>query len=416
MSSSDLAPVHGKIAVIGMGYIGLPTAVTFAQAGWDVVGVDVDPQRVKLINSAVLPFVEEGFEALLKKAVESGRFRATTTPESADVCILSLPTPFLEDHSADLRSIEAAVDSIIPALNGGELIILESTVPPGTTQHVSQRVLQQRPDLSGQLFFAHSPERVLPGRIVEEITKNDRVVGGLTPEATQRAHDLYATFCTGEIAQTDAKTAELSKLVENSFRDVNIAFANEISLICDRLGIDVWELIELANHHPRVNILSPGPGVGGHCIAVDPWFIVSTAPDLAHLVRMAREVNDSKPRWVIEEVASAIEQAPPHAQVALLGLTFKADIDDLRGSPALDIASTLARSYPTVSFSVVEPHISKMPPSLSEYENVKLAALDDALDSCEIIVLLVGHEPFHHIDTGRIVKRVVIDTRGIWKL
>lgn len=405
----------GRLSVVGLGYIGLPTVIAFANVGWDTVGVDVSPQRVDLINQGKLPFVEDGLEQQLEKVIHNGSLRATTTPEPADVFIISVPTPFNEDYSADLTYIDAACDAVSPFLVEGNLVVLESTVPPGVTEHMAERIEAARPDLVDKLLFAHSPERVLPGRIIEEMTTNDRIVGGLTPEATQRAFEVYSTFCQGEISTTDARTAELSKLVENSFRDVNIAFANEISLICEDLDIDVWEVIELANHHPRVNILNPGPGVGGHCIAVDPWFIVAAAPERARLIRTARQVNDGKPQHVIEKVNALIEAFGRDARVALLGLAFKPDIDDLRSSPALDIAERLVVDHPHTHFNVVEPNIAELPAALSAAPNATLTSLDEALTDSQIYVVLIDHTPFKDVDPRVLVGKAVIDTRGIWR-
>lgn len=411
---------NGRLVVVGLGYIGLPTAVAFANNGWDVTGVDVSDRTVDMINRGELPFVEAGLEEALAEAVEASRLRAQRTTPDSDVFVVAVPTPFKGDHEADLAYIEAAADGIAPTLKGGELVVLESTSPPGVTEGMAKRILDARPDLSldGEagrpiVYFAHAPERVLPGRIMVELVENDRIVGGLTEEAGERARDLYKTFCDGEISVTDAKTAEMAKLTENAFRDVNIAFANELSLIADDLGIDVWELIELANKHPRVNVLQPGPGVGGHCIAVDPWFIVSADPDNANLIRTAREVNDSKPSWVVKQVEEAME-AKPGELVALFGLAFKPNIDDLRQSPALEIAERLVSENPTTEFLVVEPNISELPPSLSALPNATLAEMGDAVDEAGVLVVLVHHAQF--IDAKpHLVRKRMIDTRGIWK-
>ena len=411
---------NGELTVIGLGYIGLPTAVVFADNGWDVTGVDVSDRTVDMVNRGELPFVEEGLEEVMREAVEASRFRAQKTTPASDVYVVSVPTPFKGDHEADLSYVEAAADGIVPTLKGGELVVLESTSPAGATEHMAKRILSARPDLSldGEggrpiVHFAHAPERVLPGRIMIELVENDRIVGGLTEEAGKRAHDLYKTFCDGEVSITDAKTAEMAKLTENAFRDVNIAFANELSLIADNLGIDVWELIELANKHPRVNILQPGPGVGGHCIAVDPWFIISSDRENSHLIRTAREVNDGKPAWVIEQVEKAMA-ARPGEPVALLGLAFKPDIDDLRQSPALEIAQTLISENPITEFLVVEPNISELPSSLSSLPNATLVAMEDAVDEAGVLVLLVNHAPFTKAQFNLVGKQVV-DTRGTWK-
>lgn len=414
---------HPTIAVIGLGYIGLPTAAVLAAHGADVIGVDVNNRTVDAVNRGEVPFVEPDLSVSVAGAVSQGRLRAETATPVADVHIVAVPTPFRDDHAADLSYIDAAADGIAPQLRGGDLVILESTSPPGTTQHLADRLLAARPDLSldgadGRpvLHVAHCPERVLPGRVMVELVTNDRIVGGLTTEAAQRAREVYATFCQGEIMLTDAVTAEMAKLVENSFRDVNIAFANELSLICARLGIDVWELIELANRHPRVNILQPGPGVGGHCIAVDPWFIVSSAPEEARLIRTAREVNDSKPAAVVDRVVAKAERlkAP---RIATLGLAFKPDIDDLRESPAREIVGRLADRLPGARIAAVEPHIDALPPELAGRSNVTLEPLEVAVHEADIVVLLVDHAQFRAADRRRLRLRekVVIDTRGVWR-
>lgn len=419
MSSSEVSGStreRGRMCVVGLGYIGLPTAVVFARSGWQVTGVDISAHKVEMVNAGMLPFVEEGLEQALADAVSTGHLRASTAPSSADVFIVSVPTPFVQDHRADLTFVDAAADEVAGVLRGGELVVLESTVPPGATEHMAKRILDRRPELDGRLDFAHAPERVLPGRIMAELRTNDRIVGGLTPEATERARGVYADFCTGTISTTDARTAELSKLAENSFRDVNIAFANELSLICARLGIDVWELISLANHHPRVDILQPGPGVGGHCIAVDPWFIVSADPQDSRLIRTAREVNDSKPRWVISRVLAALDALSRRgARVAVLGLAFKADIDDLRESPSVEIARELAVSRPGVGFDVVEPNIEQLPPELTGLANVSLVGLAAGLERADVVVLLVDHHEFKDVDTTSLGGKAVIDTRGVWR-
>ncbi|WP_076466107.1 UDP-N-acetyl-D-mannosamine dehydrogenase [Actinomyces mediterranea] len=424
MSSSEplRALPQGRLVVVGLGYIGLPTAVVFAQAGWSVLGVDVSENVVASINYGSLPFVEAGLEEALAGVVRSGAFRASTRPEPADVFIVSVPTPFTGEHTVDMSYINAAAESIAPILAGGELVVLESTVPPGTTEMMAHKILAERPDLSmdpahpGALFFAHAPERVLPGRILAELTTNDRIVGGLGDEAGVRAQAVYQSFCTGTVSVTGAATAELTKLAENSFRDVNIAFANELSLICDDLGINVWDVIELANRHPRVSILQPGPGVGGHCIAVDPWFIVSAAPSRVRLIRTAREVNDSMPARVIEQIRAAVDVLGlDKPKIALLGLAFKPDIDDLRESPSVGIALELATSNPTMEVLAVEPHITHLPTAFAAMTNVRLVTLDDAVERADIIVLLVDHRQFRRTDPAIFGDRPIIDTKGLWR-
>lgn len=409
------------LTVIGLGYIGLPTAVVLASHGWNVIGVDVSDRTVDLVSQGRLPFVEEGLEKALKEVIDNGSLVVQKETPKSSVYIVSVPTPFKGNYEADLSYIDAATDGIIPQLEGDELIVLESTSPPGATEHMAQRVLAARSDLSldGEngsqiIHFAHAPERVLPGRIMIEMTANDRIIGGLTAEATKRAKAVYSTFCSGTVYTTDARTAEMAKLTENSFRDVNIAFANELSLICDKLDINVWELIELANKHPRVNILQPGPGVGGHCIAVDPWFIVSTDRDNSQLIRTAREVNDSKPNWVIEQVEKLLnDSAKDQPKVGILGLAFKADIDDLRESPSVAIAKLLVERNPHVDFTVVEPNVSDCPPALCGYDNVSWGEYSECVEQSDILVLLVDHTAFVDLPTRVRPDQQVVDTRGV---
>jgi UDP-N-acetyl-D-mannosaminuronic acid dehydrogenase len=408
-----MGQVPASVCVVGLGYIGLPTAAILARNGLDVVGVDVNPRHVDAVNAGELPFVEEGLGEVIAEVVAAGKLSAQATTPASEVYIVAVPTPFRDEYQVDVKYIDAATDGIIPQLSGGELLVLESTSPPGTTEHMRDRVLAARPELEGKVDFAHAPERVLPGRMMEELVSNDRVIGGVTPEAAERARDLYAVFCKGDLFLTDARTAELSKLAENSFRDVNIAFANELSLICDQLGVNVWELIELANKHPRVNILQPGPGVGGHCIAVDPWFIVSSAPTLSRLIRTAREVNDGKPTWVIDQVHKALAEQPG-ARVAALGLAFKPDIDDLRESPALNIADQLATELGEDALLVVEPNVPELPARLAG-RNIQLVGLDEALAQADLVVLLVDHKEFKELPAERLTGKRVIDTRGTWR-
>lgn len=412
-----------SVAVIGLGYIGLPTAVMLARSGMDVIGVDLSRERVEAVRSGVLPFVEPGLGDALAEVVSSGKLTAQMTTPRADAYIVATPTPFKgkKDHNADLSYIESAGEAIAAQLRGGELVVLESTSPPGTTEHLAEIILKTRPDFSldgsagtSMIHFAHAPERVLPGRMMVELVENDRIVGGVTDRAAIMCRELYATFCRGTIAVTDARTAEMSKLTENAFRDVNIAFANELSLLCDRLNIDVWELIELANMHPRVNILEPGPGVGGHCIAVDPWFIVSAAPDLANLLKAARNVNDSKPKFVmkqVEETAANFDRPV----IAALGAAFKPDVDDVRGSPAVRIVNKLAKRLPQAQFLVVDPNVRELPDRLARNDNVAKEDLNRALMAADIVLLMVDHREFREIDRDQLEGKAVIDTRGIWR-
>lgn len=413
-----------NVAFVGLGYIGLPTAVVMANSGVNVVGVDVNTVNVEKINRGEVTIVEPGLQEELTAALESGRFRATTEQVHSDAYIIAVPTPFTDNYDVDMKYIYSAAEAIAPQLVGDELIVLESTSPPQTTAKMAQRILKCRPDLVADgaenpdnkpvIYFAHCPERILPGYAMEELRTNDRIIGGQTAEATRRATEIYATFCKGELLATNDVTAEMAKLTENSFRDVNIAFANELSLICDKLGIDVWELINLANHHPRVNILQPGPGVGGHCIAVDPWFIVAADPENSKLIHTARNVNDSKPTWVIDKVKKAVEESNA-SNIAVFGLAFKADIDDLRESPALNIAVDLAEELEDKQILAVEPNVSELPKRLKGFDNVELTNYTDALEQADVIVLLVDHKEFKALTNNQFEGKKVVDTKGLWR-
>lgn len=412
---------HSRIVVLGLGYIGLPTAAVLARAGCRVTGVDLDPHKVEAVNHGTLPFVEPDLDHVLRDVVAAGRLDAATEPPAAGTYIVAVPTPFNDDKTADLSYVLSAARSIAPRLTGGELVVLESTSPPGTTRRMAEEIVAANPAVSldgagGRpvVHVAHCPERVLPGRIMTELVENDRIVGGLTDEAARLAKELYERFCRGELLLTDAVTAELAKLTENSFRDVNIAFANELSLICDRLGVDVWRLIELANHHPRVNVLQPGPGVGGHCIAVDPWFIVSAAPEEARLIRAAREVNDGKAAYVVGRAVEAVAGTGA-STVAALGLAFKANIDDLRESPARQIVRDLAGELPGARVLAVEPHVEKLPADLAELPNVELTDAAAALAAADVVLLLVDHDEFRGLDRSVLDGKRVIDTKGLWR-
>lgn len=451
------------ICVIGLGYIGLPTASVFATKGKKVLGVDVVPHVVETINDGRIHIEEPDLDILVRAAVQSGNLTAAINPAAASTFIIAVPTPFQTQADGslvpDLSYIESAVKSIAPVVKKGDLIILESTSPVGTTEKIRDWLLEElearrekrearegkkgvagiglrvsgeekseedgtdigagvttleeveeHPYQASDFCFAHCPERILPGQMLKELVTNDRIAGGLTPEAAEKSKELYETFCTAEIFITDARTAELAKLTENSYRDVNIAFANEMSMICDELDIDVWELIQLSNRHPRVNILNPGPGVGGHCIAVDPWFIVATCPDQSPLIRTARVVNDSKPAHVLSQVE---ERAARFRKplIACLGLAFKADVDDLRESPALHIAEQLAEQY-TGDLLICEPHIAELPKSLAG--KARLESAEEAIARADIVVLLVDHKAFKRIPKRLLDQRVVIDTRGCW--
>lgn len=417
--STSQSPSIEKVCVVGLGYIGLPTAAFIADSGISVLGVDINQEYVDKINRGEVPFFEPGFETMLRSVVKQGKLKADTVPHPADAFVVAVPTPFNTDHSVNMSYIEAAAKSIAPSLAEGALVVLESTSPPGTTERMADLLLEERPDLRAnndqepKLLVAHCPERVLPGQIMNEMATNDRVIGGLDTRSTQRAKELYSSFCNGNMLLTDATTAEMAKLAENAFRDVNIAYANELSIICDRLGIDVWELIDLANHHPRVNILKPGPGVGGHCIAVDPWFIISSAPEQAKLIKTAREVNDSKPRVVMDKISEAVSAKTANT-IAAMGIAFKPDIDDLRESPALQIVEEMAKKWPEKQILVSEPNIEKLPAPLSGYQNVALVGSEAALSEAEVAVLLVDHTPFKKLNRTLLEGKTVIDTRGAW--
>lgn len=410
------------VAVIGLGYIGLPTAAFFANAGLEVYGMDLNPSLVENVNHGTLPFNEPGLEALLSNVVATKRLRAGTELNRAQAYIIAVPTPIRPDKLADLSFVHNAADTIAPLLEGGELIVLESTCPPGLTEEIAQRILDARPDLTdngtkaSSVFFAHAPERVLPGKIMAEMQTNARIVGGVTEDATEMARDLYKTFCDGEILTTDSRTAEMAKLAENAFRDVNIAFANELSIVCDKLGIDIWELRFLANKHPRVDILQPGPGVGGHCIAIDPWFIVHSAPDSARLITTARHVNDDKPYYVLDKIAENVDKLEtPHSNlcICIFGITFKPDIDDLRESPALQITERLAEQYPGAKIGVVEPNLHKLPKNLASKDNTFFTDFKTGLKAANIAVVLVDHTLFRENAQDLERHPNLIDTRGI---
>lgn len=395
-----------QICVIGLGYIGLPTSSILAAKGFPVLGVDVNEKIVETINAGRIHITEPDLDAFVKAAVGSGKLRATTRPEPSDVFIIAVPTPFRDGHRPDMTYVEAAARSILPVLQSGNLVILESTSPPRTCTDIIAPILaESKLKIGTDVFIAHCPERVLPGQIMREVVENDRVIGGINRASAEKAKELYSAFVRGEIFLTDATTAELVKLVENSFRDVNIAFANELSMICDRLGLDVWELIRLANRHPRVKILRPGCGVGGHCIAVDPWFIADACPEEARLIRTAREVNDSKPHHVIRRIREAAGRFKKPV-IGLLGLSYKQDIDDLRESPAIEIAREF-KGDQGVELLVCEPFVRSHP----EFE---LTPFDGLLQRADIVVLLVPHTVFRNVDRELLKPKVVIDTCGVW--
>ena len=414
------------ICIVGLGYIGLPTAAVFASRRVKVIGLDVNQSAVDTINRGQIHIVEPDLDMVVHAAVSEGYLRATTRAEPADAFLIAVPTPFKDGssgpHHPDLDYIEAASKSFAPVLKKGDLVILESTSPVGATEQMAAWLAEARPDLTfpqthgedSDIRVAHCPERVLPGHVLRELVQNDRVIGGMTPKCSDAAVRLYKTFVQGECVITNARTAEMCKLTENSFRDVNIAFANELSIICDKLEVNVWELIRLANRHPRVNILQPGPGVGGHCIAVDPWFIVSASPEEAKLIRTAREVNDGKPRWVLEKVKLAVvdllfkhpEKTARDITIACYGLAFKPDIDDLRESPAVQIVNSIADEHPG-RVLVVEPNIVTLPTGI---KNVELTDAEKAL-SADLKVLLVDHKQFKEMMPP---ADLYLDFKGIW--
>ena len=416
-----------KVSVIGLGYIGLPTAAVLASRKLPVVGVDICEKTINTINRGEIHIIEPELDIVVHAAVTEGYLRATQNPEAADVFIIAVPTPFKEGHEPDLSYIKAASLSIAPILKKGDLVILESTSPVGATEQMAGWLASARPELAfpqshgedSDIRIAYCPERVLPGHVLRELVQNDRVIGGMTAKCSAVAVQLYKIFVEGECIVTNSRTAEMCKLTENSFRDVNIAFANELSIICDKLDINVWELIRLANLHPRVNILQPGPGVGGHCIAVDPWFIISQLPEQARLIGTAREINDSKPVWVVEKVRQAVsrflqehpEKTAKDVTIACFGLTFKADIDDLRESPALEITKEIALSHSGL-VRVVEPYIKTLPPELSGI--AELNTVEQGLEETDIILMLVNHKIFKEIPVEIRQKYIVIDASGTW--
>jgi UDP-N-acetyl-D-mannosaminuronic acid dehydrogenase len=409
------------VSVVGLGYIGLPTAAIIARAGMKVHGVDVSESVVDTINRGEIHIEEVDLDGLVHGVVQRGLLRAGTEVEPADVFVIAVPTPFRKDgaHTPDISYVLDAARNVAAVLKPGDTVILESTSPVGTTEAMRDMIGQARPDLrlpglcdgTPDVAIAYCPERVLPGRILEELAGNDRSIGGVTPRCARKALAFYKRFVRGTCVTTDARSAEMTKLVENAYRDVNIAFANELSLVSDAMGLDVWEVIRLANRHPRVNILSPGPGVGGHCIAVDPWFIVHGAPNETPLIRTARGVNDGKIHHVIARAAALVE-ANPGAQVACLGLAFKANIDDFRESPARLVAATLARRFGK-RIHIVEPYAAELP---REFEGTGAAQvdIDAALERCEVLIVLVDHDLFKSVPLAERIGKLVYDTRGIW--
>lgn len=411
-------PDH-QVAVIGLGYIGLPTAALLASYGWSVCGVDISPKVVETVNAGGVHIEERDLDLLVHNAIAAQTLVASTEVPTASFYMIAVPTPLGPGYAPDISFVENAARSIAPKISPGACVIVESTSPIGTTERVAQIIAELRPDIvvphqgasvDADIALAYCPERVLPGRIVNELVHNDRVIGGVTPACAERAAVLYTSFVKGDCLYTSARVAEAVKLVENSFRDVNIAFANELSMIADVIGVDVWEVIRLANRHPRVNILQPGPGVGGHCIAVDPWFLVAGAPAAARLVKTAREVNDHKAVHTEGKIRALLDAAPG-GKVALLGLAFKPDIDDFRESPALEIAEALAHTHGK-RILIVEPFTDELPAALDS-TGATLVTLDSAIRQAEIVVILVDHTAFRHLATEDLTGRLVFDTRGM---
>lgn len=403
-------PTMKKICFVGLGYIGLPTAIVTAKSGLQVLGIDINPTIVDKTNAGQLHFVEEGMELLLQEVLREGNFRAATQAEVSDAYLIVVPTPFKGNHEPDISYVDAATRSLIPLLKAGDLFIIESTSPIGTTEQMAELIYQERPELRDQLHIAYCPERILPGKVIYELEHNDRVIGGMTPEATEHAKAFYAHFVKGALHGTNARTAELCKLTENASRDVQIAFANELSLICDKADVNVWELIALANKHPRVNILQPGCGVGGHCIAVDPYFISSAFPLESKMIAGAREVNNYKAFWCSEKVSEAIRDFErEHGRqpvVAMMGLAFKPDIDDLRESPAKYIATRVMQSLNNAEVLIVEPNVT-------EHRTFKLTPYREAYEQADIVAFLTAHTPFKSLEYRE--DKVILDFCGVFK-
>ena len=399
-----------KACFIGLGYIGLPTAIVAADNGIEVVGVDVNPHVVETINKGKIHIVEPGLADLAAKVVKNGWLRAQTQPEVSDVFLIVVPTPFTGDHEPDISYVEAATRNVLPFLKEGDLYIIESTSPVGTTEQMAELIFSERPELKDKIYIAYCPERVLPGNIIHELVNNDRVIGGLNPESTDKAVEFYSRFVKGVSHKTNTRTAEMCKLTENSSRDVQIAFANELSIICDKAGINVWELIELANKHPRVNILQPGSGVGGHCIAVDPYFITSAFPMESQIIGKARELNNYKAFWCAEKTQVTMKQFElengREPVVALMGLAFKPNIDDLRESPAKYIATKVMQGHNNADFLIVEPNIE-------DHKVFKLTDYKEAYEKADIVVMLVAHNQFKELPWSD--DKVILDFAGVFR-
>ena len=395
---------------MGLGYIGLPTAIIAAKHGIDVVGVDINPKVVETTNQGKLHIIEPGMEEMLQEVIASGKFKAYTTPQLSDAYFIVVPTPFKGDHEPDVSYVEAATRAVLPLLKEGDLYVIESTSPIGTTEMMADIIFTQRPELKDNIHIAYCPERVLPGNVIYELVHNDRVIGGLTPESTDKAIEFYSQFVKGELHKTNSRTAEMCKLTENSSRDVQIAFANELSLICDKAGINVWELINLANKHPRVNILQPGCGVGGHCIAVDPYFITSNYPEESKIIATARNINNYKSHWCAEKVKSTMLEFELKKGykpvVAMMGLAFKPNIDDLRESPAKNIVGMVLQMCNNADILIVEPNVT-------ENKQFKLTPYQEAFDKADIVVMLTAHDQFKTLPWDD--SKIILDFCGIYK-
>lgn len=395
---------------MGLGYIGLPTAIIAAKHGIDVVGVDINPKVVETTNQGKLHIIEPGMEEMLQEVIATGKFKAYTTPQESDAYFIVVPTPFKGDHEPDVSYVEAATRAVLPLLKAGDLYVIESTSPIGTTEMMADIIFTERPELKDNIHIAYCPERVLPGNVIYELVHNDRVIGGLTPESTDKAIEFYSQFVKGELHKTNSRTAEMCKLTENSSRDVQIAFANELSLICDKAGINVWELINLANKHPRVNILQPGCGVGGHCIAVDPYFITSNYPEESKIIATARNINNYKSHWCAEKVKSTMLEFELKKGykpvVAMMGLAFKPNIDDLRESPAKNIVGMVLQMCNNADILIVEPNVT-------ENKQFKLTPYQEAFDKADIVVMLTAHDQFKTLPWDD--SKIILDFCGIYK-
>ena len=399
-----------KACFMGLGYIGLPTAIIAAKHGVDVVGVDINPKVVEVTNQGKLHIIEPGMEEMLQEVIAAGKFKAYTTPQVCDAYFMVVPTPFKGDHEPDVSYVEAATRAVLPLLKEGDLYVIESTSPVGTTEMMADIIFAERPELKDKIYIAYCPERVLPGNVIYELVHNDRVIGGLNPESTDKAIEFYSQFVQGQLHKTNSRTAEMCKLTENSSRDVQIAFANELSLICDKAGINVWELINLANKHPRVNILQPGCGVGGHCIAVDPYFITADYPAESKIIAMARNINNYKSFWCAEKVKSTmLEFELKHNRkpvVAMMGLAFKPNIDDLRESPSKTIVGKVMQMCNNADILIVEPNVE-------EHKTFKLTPYQEAFDKADIVVMLTAHDQFKTLPYDE--SKIILDFCGIYK-